>query len=34
VPASCSIAERERLSVLNICRHVPPQCGGKVGRRS
>jgi hypothetical protein len=34
VPASCSITERDRLSVLNICHHVPPQCGGKVGCRS
>jgi hypothetical protein len=31
VPASCTITERGRLSVPNICHHVPLQCGGKVG---
>jgi hypothetical protein len=34
VPPSCSFAERDRLSALNICHHEPPQCGGKVGFRS
>lgn len=34
VPASCIITERDRLLVPNICHHVPPQCGGKVGCRS
>jgi hypothetical protein len=31
VPAICSFAERDRLSVLNICHHEPPQCGDKMG---
>jgi hypothetical protein len=34
VPASCTINERDHLSVPNICHHVPPECGGKVGCRS
>ena len=33
-PASRGFTERDRLSVLNICHHEPPQCGGKVGCRS